>query len=231
MINGPRAIKILSLLSFSCLLFLQFGCGIKKELNHAKRLLEAGDFLQARKVYADLVNRFPDHDRAHYGLGMTWCAEAIYKTELGMAEPGDWYRAIYHLTIASNYSDDEAIRKTLAILHFNLGTSYRKAGRTDAAVKSMEQAIAHDGTLVKALNLLGTIYHRKGNYQQAEKYYRRVLTLKPEHAMVHFNLGALAWAQKEFESAHEYFQKAVEFAPSNAYFRKWLSKVQQRIER
>jgi tetratricopeptide (TPR) repeat protein len=209
---------------------LLFSYIISNPVNKIKKanvLLEAGDFLGARKIYDKVVEKEPKNFSAHYGLGMSWCAETIYKTELGLAKPQDWYTAIYHMTIAMNLKKNDQVQKTLAILHFNLGTCYKKMDDPGAALKLMEQAVEYDPTLLKALNLLGAMYHERGNFEKAEYYYLKTIEVKPDYAMAHFNLGALAWANDDYTSSKAYFQRAVSLAPENAYFQNWLSKAQE----
>jgi tetratricopeptide (TPR) repeat protein len=197
-------------------------------LKNAKELLEAGDFLAARSVYERLVEKSPRDFAVHYGLGMTWCAEAMYKTEIGLADPDDWYPAIYQMTIASHIEPLREARNTLAILHFNLGTCYKKMGNIDEALLRIQQAVSYDSTFFKAYNLLGALYHEQGDLLMAENCYRRTIILKPDYAMAHFNLGALSWARKEYALAVEHFQDAVTLEPRNSYFENWLAKAGDR---
>jgi tetratricopeptide (TPR) repeat protein len=210
------AIFLISLFAFQCR---------NDTLKTAKELLEGGDFLAARALYERLVEKSPRDFATHYGLGMTWCAEAMYKTEIGLADPDDWYPAIYQMTIAPHIDPLPAARNPLAILHFNLGTCYKKMGNSADAVLRMQQAVAYDSTFFKAWNLLGALYHEQGNLSMAENCYRRAIILKPDYAMSHFNLGALSWARKEYAMAEKHFQDAVTLEPQSDYFEDWLAKA------
>ena len=218
---------ILLTISFIGLLIIQCSNNSLNKVKKANALLEAGDFLGARKVYEMVVEKEPKNFSARYGLGMSWCAETIYKTELGMARPQDWYTAIYHMDIAMNLKKNKQVQKTLAILHFNLGTCYKKSGDPDAALKQMEQAVSYDQTLLKALNLLGAMYHERGDFEKARYYYQKTIDVKPDYAMAHFNLGALSWAEEDFLGAKKHFQKAVSLAPNNSYFADWLLRAEE----
>lgn len=200
-------------------------------LKQANLLLESGDYLGARKRYKKIINREPENFSAHFGLGMSYCAETIFKTDLGMAKSEDWHPAIYHMTIAMNLNENKEAKQTLAVLYFNLGTFFKKENKLDAAIESLKQAVAYDPTLLKALNLLGALYHERGNLEEAEYYYKKSITVKPDYAMAHFNLGAIAWARKDFDAAVSYFQKAVSLSPENSYFQNWLAKAEKRAGR
>ena len=96
--------RIRTLVLLLCLACMVPACR-QERLATAKALLENGDFLAARKVYDRLLDKQPGDFAAHFGLAMTWCAEAIYKTEIGLARPQDWYPAIYHMTVAEHTTD------------------------------------------------------------------------------------------------------------------------------
>lgn len=192
-------------------------------------LLESGDFLSARRLYVKALERDPTSPSAQYGLGMTYCAEAIYKAELGLGQPLDWYPAIYHVTIASNMDKSDDIRKTLAILHFNLGAGYRSSGDNSGAIARLEQALTYDSTLLKALNLLGAMYHEQGDLEKAESKYRRAVAVRPDYALAHFNRGAVAWVKGDFQTARDAFASAFSLDSTNSAFRLWYERAVKQV--
>ncbi len=195
----------------------------------ANEFLESGDYLRARKLYERILKHNPKNYAARYGMGMTYSAEAIHKTELGMAEPLDWYPAVYHLNLAANLRERSDVHATLAVLHYNLATMYRREGDTESALERLEQAVTYDSTLLKAVNLLGTLYHQDGYMEDAARCYERVVSISPQYAMAHFNLGAVDWALGNYESAYNRFQVADSLSPGNEYFESWLERARARV--
>lgn len=225
--RGRGASTILAVLLFAIPLLLMNGCGNNSRniIREGNLLLESGDFIGARQRYEKVLRQEPTNYAAHYGLGMSWCAETIYRTELGLAKPEDWFPAIYHMTISMNVREDERVMKTLAILHFNLGTCFRKEKDIENAIRLIEQSLLYDPTLLKALNLLGALYHERKNYERAQYFYSRAVAVSPEYALAHFNLGALSWAQREYTEALLHFQKAAALDPDNGNFKNWVLKA------
>lgn len=207
-----------------CIALCCTGCR-KDRLARAKELLEGGDFLAARKIYSRMVESYPNDYAVHYGLGMCWCAEAMYKTELGLATPLDWYPAIYQMSVASNFTDSDQVYHTLAILYYNLGACFKKAGNREEAIQRIQNSVSYDSTLLKAYNLLGALYQEQGDLDKADLSYRRALLLKPDYPPAHFNRGALAWSRNDYATAVHCFQDAVTCEPQNAYFLSWLKKA------
>jgi tetratricopeptide (TPR) repeat protein len=213
-------------------LFLLIGIFCSNDsLDKANALLESGDFLSARRIYSRAIEHESSSYAAHYGMGMTFCAEALYKTKLGLVTANDWYQSIYQMTLAYNLSDNNntEIRKTLAVLHYNLGAFYKKAGEKETALERLEQAVSYDSTLLKAYNLLGSLYYEKGDLRNAIRCYNRVLDIQPDYAMAHFNLGAAFYALDDDSAAAEHFGKAAKLEPDNSYFSEWYTKAREGI--
>ncbi len=218
----------LVLLLFLLLPLLLSGCSVG-DLDAAKDLLESGDFLGARAIYESIYTSRPQSMEAHYGAAMSWCAEAIYREDLGMGSVDYWFPAIYHMTIAYSLAETkDDVRPLLAILHFNLGTYYSRNEDSYAAIERLEQAVVYDSTLLKAFNLLGALYQQEGDLDNAERCYLRALVIEPEYAKAHFNLGALAWAQKDYSASAEHFQRAQALSPENEHISQWLLRAREK---
>ena len=71
----------------------------------------------------------------------------------------------------------------------------------------------------------GNRNYRRGNYTEAEAYYRKVLEEHPENVKALFNLGDALFGQKNYDAAIETFQKVVDMSAddklrSNAAYNK-----------
>lgn len=215
------------MVSLLCLVFL-YGCGLS-ELPRADRLLEEGNYRQARTIYARQAMHQPRNFRAQYGLAMSWCAEALQKSELGFGTPEDWYKPIYHMNLAFSIGAGEKAGRNLAIFHYNLGAAFHREENIEQAIERLEQSVSLDSNLLKAHNLLGAIYHQRGNLGQAERCYSRVIKIQPQYAMAHFNLGALAWARGDYQSSLDYFEEAATLAPNNGHFLLWAENAREQV--
>ena len=212
-----------------CSFWLFSGC-TRIQFEKADYLLESGAFLEARKIYKQgLTNRLYQFS-SHYGMGMTFAAEAMYKTNLGLASPMDWYPAIYHISIASNEQPTFEVRHTLSILHFNLGVSYKQKGRTKEAIDRLTQAVSYDSSLIKGYNLLGALYQEQQNYSTARWYYERVIALDSSYALGHFNLGTIYWINNDYDRAYFHFNQAATLDPSKQVFTNWEQQAKDQLD-
>jgi tetratricopeptide (TPR) repeat protein len=94
------------------------------------------------------------------------------------------------------------------------------SGEIDRSISILQQALAMIDFDPKVWNLLGIAFWRKGDEQEAEKHYRKALSLDPNSAKTYSNLGALYFSRsmrtqdrKEYIQAMEFFKKAIEYDP------------------
>lgn len=113
--------------------------------------------------------------------GLAWLGDA--------ARAAAWRRLIWGAALVAGAAVwactypawlDAQRRRSLAIAHNNLGTSFYDAGDFDSAIRSYERAVASDPqSVIASMRALGDLYLRRADYVRAERHMRRVLELKP----------------------------------------------------
>ncbi|MFP5211999.1 MAG: tetratricopeptide repeat protein [Acidobacteriota bacterium] len=66
---------------------------------------------------------------------------------------------------------------------------------------------------IEAYNRLGIALRRQGKFKEAEKYYLMALKVYPDNAAIYYNLGVLFMNREQFDSASQYFKKAIQLEP------------------
>ncbi len=100
---------------------------------------------------------------------------------------------------------------------FQKGIELEQTGAPiEQAISAYEQAIAADAASGGALVNLGTIYFKKRDWKQAEKYYRLAIEVDPSYALAEFNLANLFDERGECARAIEHYQAAVALDPNYA---------------
>ena len=61
-----------------------------------------------------------------------------------------------------------------------------------------------------AYNMLGIAHGREKMYEEEKSAYTKAISIKPDFAQGHFNLGIVLGIQKKFETAAPHFLKAIE---------------------
>lgn len=165
---------------------------------HVGRLqYEAGDLVEAEGSYRDLVARHPDHWMGLNNLGMILverdqpaAAQGPLKSALKLrpGDPGVLYN-IGRMHLAAEHFDE-------ALRHFNM--AIRKSGSRDLATLQIHFDRAR--TLA-----------RLDKVPQAVRAYQQCLTLDPEYAPAHLNLGALFAQTGRDEDALHHLALAVDY--------------------
>jgi tetratricopeptide (TPR) repeat protein len=75
--------------------------------------------------------------------------------------------------------------------HANLGLMQRNAGKLDASIAELQQAVKVSPKQPVFHNQLGISYRHKGEFEKARAAYERALELDDAYADAHLNLGVL----------------------------------------
>ncbi|MDA2930638.1 tetratricopeptide repeat protein, partial [Acidobacteria bacterium AH-259-O06] len=148
---------------------------------------------KAIKNYRKFLVHYPDDFQAHFFLGL------LYR------EVGQDDLALEHFLKAEE--EDPAHRE----LAQELGNLYLDRNNLEEAHKSLLQA-----NLDSAINLgnLGVIAQRRGEYSQAENYFRRALEKEP-NSLLWAHLGDLLAEQKRNQEAAKAYENALGYDPQD----------------
>lgn len=102
-----------------------------------------------------------------------------------------------------------------AVAHHLLGRLYYQTQRNDAAIASLQRALAVQSNYPDALMDLANMLHDNGQYLQAENCLQQVIRLQPDNSMAHNNLGVLYKDQQRFAEALVAYRRSVELDASN----------------
>jgi Flp pilus assembly protein TadD len=79
-----------------------------------------------------------------------------------------------------------------------------------------QQALKDDPRNLRALDNLAAALFRKGDFEQAEKIYEKIITLWPTNDGAYTNLGIIAMNKRDLDKAEKCFIKAVEISGGDA---------------
>jgi Flp pilus assembly protein TadD len=100
-----------------------------------------------------------------------------------------------------------------------LGDLHKRQGQVDRAVKYYGDAVKADPSDPRAYFLLGAIYVEAGKDQDAKRIYQQAQRFKQYLAETYNNLGAIAYRERDLDTAMWYQRRAVLRRPSSARFR------------
>lgn len=186
---------------------------------------EAGNYVQAIRVFEDVLAREP--------------SMAIARLNLAVSEQkqGGYEKAIEHYLLVlpkgseklekpeRNVSSELGESKWRAQAYFGLGFCYFSRQDMVKAANYFHLATLCNPSYAEAYINLGAVCERLGDYTRGLEALRTALTLVPRAARAHYNIGVIYENMHSFPLAIAYYERAVE----HHYPRK--ADVQQRIEK
>ena len=90
----------------------------------------------------------------------------------------------------------------------NLGILFAKTNRRNEAIAAFTRAATLNGQNASAFNWLGIVNREAGNYPRAKESYEKAISVKPDYAAAHLNLGLLLENQlRQPEQAVEHYRE------------------------
>ncbi|MCH7691161.1 MAG: tetratricopeptide repeat protein [candidate division Zixibacteria bacterium] len=146
-----------------------FGQKLRQDIQHA---LDLGDSSKAVSLLANEIRLDPAYHINYYTLGRiyynrTQYSEALAQFEKALKKKKKHYQSLYFL-----------------------GLSQLKLGELESAEKSMDKGLRKASKLkVWFENGYGLVKLAQGDFQEADRCFRRALAIEPDNAEYHINLG------------------------------------------
>ncbi len=174
----------------------------KKDISERSlELAKQGNFLDARAIVRDKLEKDPTNPKYHYLLA------TIYKMEADEDNYIEHLKEIYKL------------KKTVPELPFyeviNKIADYEyKNERYTNCIKLYEEAIRYNKQNIEALARLAFLYAGQEAFEKADQYFKILLNLVPEK--IEFLLGrGIIYSVQNKKEALEYFRKVIELEPTH----------------
>ena len=170
-----------------------------------QQIAQKDKFVQAEKMMAGFLASHPDDPYVCSKLGALYVQ--IGKIELGIE--------LLERGLKSAAKNEEILYE----LHYHLGIAYSRQQQIDRAIASYQ--IASELNICPLLKLgtynnLGNLWRAKGNLQQAQFAYKKVLKIDPNFTTGYYNLGITLKAMGQFVEAIAAYEKAIQLNPDYA---------------
>jgi protein O-GlcNAc transferase len=158
----------------------------------------AGRFVEARRLYQDVLAQTPTHAVALYRCGLLELQDGHPAAALELAQ-----RAAAAVADEPRY-------------HFVLGQVLQALGRWDQAIGAYEATLELQPNFVEAWNSLGICRQMRRQFAPASTAYRQALALDPQNAGIMANLGTVLREMGELKQAVDLLRGAVDLEPTVA---------------
>ena len=192
---------------------------LDKALKLAKRKVIDGLSEEAKKIYQDILVKFPKNKRALDGLKIL-DSKTLANTS-AMGEPShDQFQSVVNLYTKGQYQ--ETLNKSSQLLEqfpnsFNLyniiGAANKGLGLLEEAVKAYNKALDIKPNYANAYYNMGIALQELEKLKEAIEAYNKALAIKPDYPDAHYNMGNALLEQGELEEAIEAYNKALSIKP------------------
>ena len=162
---------------------------LKEELDKGNRLFEEENYIDAIKVYQEILNKYPDIYQINKNIGNCYFRlEDFEKAE-------EYYMKVFE----KDSEDNEAI--------LLIGNSYSNRGDNEKAIEwynKIEFEKMKDPTV---LYNIGSNFYSNSKYEKAVKYYRRAAEIQEDFLDAIYQLGLAYLALGQHEDSIETFKK------------------------
>ena len=124
--------------------------------------------------------------------------------------------------LVSDFSGDTDLKADIADRYLN-------AARYQEAFNMLDDALKDDPNAIHLYNRIGMVLRKMKDYETAEKYYLKALTLTSQDEYLHYNVGRLYYDWRKWAKMEKAAKNAVEINPDFAEAVKMLNFAQKKL--
>jgi len=114
--------------------------------------------------------------------------------------------------------------------HVNLAIIHANNDNSDAARSDLDAALALNPNNPAALNQLGMLLRKNGKFLEAEAAYLKAVTVSPDYALAHYNLGVLNELYlRRLDIALQNFEAYQALVGEDKQVAKWIADLRRRV--
>ena len=185
-------------------------------LSRAKKLTKKGDITQAREIYSNILNSFPNNLEAKKGIILLDKGSQMHPTQ----EQLDSVMGLY-----SSRKFNEALKAIEVLISdfpneyllFNIcGACHSEIGSIPLAIDNFKKAIDLKNDYAEAQYNLGVAYQKINQLDNAAEFYELAISYQHAYPTAHNNLGIIFLNKGEIDLAVKSFEWAIAYSPNYA---------------
>ncbi len=193
---------------------------LDKALRLAKNNVKEGSHAEAKRIYQDILKKFPKNKRAQQGLAALNKPHPSISTQI---PPQDTINQLINLynqgQLAAVVEQAQALTQKYsdAFIIWNiLGAAAAQTGLLNKAIAAFQRVITIKPGYAEAYNNMGNVLKDQGKLDEAIEAFNKALSLKPDYVEAYNNMGNALQDQGKLDEAIEAFNKALAIKPNYA---------------
>ena len=185
-----------------------------KQLLHASRLFNTGDYLEAASIYNKLISIYPEYCNLHCDVARCYinaCNQHDNMTYLDMAEE-HLNKAI---TLNPNYGDSYHFYAIIGYYRYNNALRYDNNIVRNATVEYIEKALEINPKNPEYHYTYSLVLDTNGQKKQAEKELYKALEIDPQHIDSFMALACNNFNNNKYKLAQTFVDKIFKIDPVN----------------
>ena len=203
---------------------------LQKLLKQSSIYCTTGNFLEAKKIYLDIIEVIPTHPQVLSNLGTIELQSGNFDKGIAYLKKSIHVNPIQPIVI-SNLANgllelgrlDEAIQyyesalklnSTSCEIFYNLGRAFKAYGKFDKAIENYQQALKINSKFILAIFNLGSLYNEIREYNLAIIYFNEVIDIEPFNSNAFYSRGVTYDNLKKYDIAIKDYDRAIEIDPN-----------------
>lgn len=97
-----------------------------------------------------------------------------------------------------------------------IGNDFMREKKYDFVIENYGMALKYDSLYVPVIDNIAAAYKKKGDLDNAIKYYKKSLSIYPEGDFALMNIGVIYTEKTEYKISNDYYSKLIRLYPDNA---------------
>jgi tetratricopeptide (TPR) repeat protein len=193
---------------------------LDKALRLAKTKVEEGSPEEAKRIYQDILEKFPKNKQAQQGLAVL---NKPKQSAVTQGPPQDIINQLINLynqgqlaAVVEQAQDLTQQYPDASVVWNILGAANKGLGRVGEASKAFTRVIKLNPTYADGYNNLGVTLREQGKLDEAIASYKKALSLKPDYAEAYNNMGIVFREQGKLKEAIGAYSEALSIKPDQA---------------